>query len=216
MLKKLEKGDKILAIMPVFHGFGLAVCIHTPLTFGMKCTLIPQFKVKEFGDLIRRYKPNFIVGVPTLFEALLKQKLKANELECVEAVISGGDFLTENQKKAIDKFLQEHGSKAHFPRPQAHTADFRAPIQPSPTMTGSFGTKNLIGNRCGAEGCLPLQLIYSFYSANSFQIVSQPRTRWRAGLFFNIGRCFRRRIRGRWSRGGHTACPGAAGSGPRP
>ena len=112
MIREVVPGNSVLSILPIFHGFGLAVCIHTPLTFGMKCTLIPQFKVKEFGDLIRRYKPNFIVGVPTLFEALLKQKLKANELECVEAVISGGDFLTENQKKAIDKFLQEHGSKA--------------------------------------------------------------------------------------------------------
>lgn len=112
MIKHVMPGNSVLSLLPIFHGFGLAVCIHAPLTFGMKCTLIPQFKAKEFGDLIKRNKPNFIVGVPTLFEALLKQKLKEKDLECVEAVISGGDFLSENQKKLIDAYLSEHGSTA--------------------------------------------------------------------------------------------------------
>lgn len=112
MINQVVPGNSLLSLLPIFHGFGLAVCIHTPLVFGMKCTLIPQFKAKEFGDLIKKHKPNFIVGVPTLFEALLKQKLKDTDLECVEAVISGGDFLSENQKKAIDKYLEEHGSTA--------------------------------------------------------------------------------------------------------
>lgn len=112
MIKQSVPGNSVLSLLPIFHGFGLAVCIHTPLTLGMKCILIPQFKVKEFGDLIRRYKPNFIAGVPTLFEALLKQKLKNNDLECVEAVISGGDVLNVEQKKAIDSYLESHGSYA--------------------------------------------------------------------------------------------------------
>lgn len=112
MIEQIVPGNSVLSILPIFHGFGLAVCIHTPLAFGMKCTLIPQFKPKDFGDMIKRYKPNFLVGVPTLYEALLKQKLKETDLECIEAVISGGDTLTENQKKEIDDFLETHGSRA--------------------------------------------------------------------------------------------------------
>ena len=105
-------GNSVLSLLPIFHGFGLAVCIHTPLICGMKCILIPQFDPKKFGDLIRKTKPSFLAGVPTLYEALLKQKLKKNDLECVEAVISGGDILTPELKKKVDDFLHEHGSNA--------------------------------------------------------------------------------------------------------
>ena len=51
-------GHSVLSILPIFHGFGLGVCIHTPLTWGMKCILIPNFKPKEFVDLIKKHKPN--------------------------------------------------------------------------------------------------------------------------------------------------------------
>ena len=112
LINETEPGNSVLSLLPIFHGFGLAVCIHTPLLCGMKCILIPQFNAKKFGDLIKRTKPNFLVGVPTLFEALLKQKLKKDDLECVEAVISGGDTLTKEQKNKIDEYLKEHGSRA--------------------------------------------------------------------------------------------------------
>ena len=112
MIKQTVPGNSVLSLLPIFHGFGLAVCIHTPLLSGMKCILIPQFNAKQFGDLIRRTKPNFLVGVPTLFEALLKQKLKDKDLECVEAVISGGDVLSPELKRKVDMYLHDHGSYA--------------------------------------------------------------------------------------------------------
>ena len=112
LIKQTIPGNTVLSLLPIFHGFGLAVCIHTPLLCGMKCILIPQFNAKKFGDLIKKTKPNFLVGVPTLYEALLKQKVKPKDLECVEAAISGGDILTYEQKKKIDEYLKCHGSLA--------------------------------------------------------------------------------------------------------
>jgi len=112
MIKQAQPGNSVLSLLPIFHGFGLAVCIHTPLLKGMKCTLIPQFNAKKFGELIKKNKPTFLAGVPTLYEALLKQKLKEKDLECVEAVISGGDILSPELKKKVDKYLKEHGSTA--------------------------------------------------------------------------------------------------------
>ncbi len=106
-------GDSILSIMPIFHSFGLGVCTHTTLCIGMKSILIPAFSAKDFGNLIKKHKPNFIVGVPTLFEALLKTKgLKERDLECASCVISGGDILNPDLKKKIDDFLSKHGSHA--------------------------------------------------------------------------------------------------------
>lgn len=102
----------ILCIMPIFHGFGLGVCLHTTLCVGMKCVLIPAFNYKQFKNLIKKYHPNFIVGVPTLFEGLLSSKFKEGELSCITNIISGGDTLSLDLKRRIDAFLNKYGSHA--------------------------------------------------------------------------------------------------------
>ena len=112
MIEQTIPGNSVLSLLPIFHGFGLVVSIHTPLLCGMKCILLPKFNAKKFGDIIKKTRPHFLVGVPTLYEALLKQKLKKNDLKCVEAVISGGDILSSELKEKIDKYLKEHGSIA--------------------------------------------------------------------------------------------------------
>jgi len=111
---EIGPGSSILAIMPIFHGFGLGVCFHTVLAAGAKCYIIPKFTPEEFGKLIRTYKPNFIVGVPTLFEALTHTELKEDGLSFVTNVISGGDMLTPELQKRVNTYLEEHGSKTEI------------------------------------------------------------------------------------------------------
>ncbi len=107
----LKEKDKVLAIMPVFHGFGLGICIHTVQYFGGTSILLPQFSSKTFDKLLKKYKPNIIAGVPTLYEALLKNKnLAGYDLSFLKCVISGGDSLSINLKKKVDCFLKEHGA----------------------------------------------------------------------------------------------------------
>ena len=107
----LKERDKVLAIMPVFHGFGLGVCIHTVQYVGGTSILLPQFSAKTFDKLLKKYKPNVIAGVPTLYEAMLKNKnLDGYNLSFVKCVISGGDSLSISLKKKIDAFLREHGT----------------------------------------------------------------------------------------------------------
>lgn len=112
VIKPCVPGATILSILPIFHGFGLGVCIHVPLCGGMGCVLVPAFSKKQFADLIRKNEPTFIVGVPTLFEALLETKLKENELSCVKAVVCGGDALNQTLRNKVNDFLKAHGSTA--------------------------------------------------------------------------------------------------------
>ncbi|MFA5603762.1 MAG: AMP-binding protein [Bacilli bacterium] len=107
----LEPGDSILAIMPIFHGFGLGICIHTIMYLGGKAILQPQFSAKTFDKLLTKYRPNIIAGVPTLYEALLKNKRMENvDLSFLKIVISGGDSLSISLKKKVDTFLKEHNA----------------------------------------------------------------------------------------------------------
>lgn len=107
----LKARDKVLAIMPVFHGFGLGICVHTVQCFGGTSILLPQFSAKTFDRLLKKYKPNIIAGVPTLYEAMLRNKnLNGVDLSFLKCVISGGDSLSVNLKKKVDAFLHEHGA----------------------------------------------------------------------------------------------------------
>lgn len=107
----LDVGDKVLAILPIFHGFGLGVCVHTTLYFGGTSILIPQFSSKSFHNLFKKYKPNVVIGVPTLWEALLKnKKMKKINLGFLKCVISGGDSLSLSLKNKVEEFFSEHGS----------------------------------------------------------------------------------------------------------
>lgn len=104
-------GDKMLAVMPIFHGFGLGVCIHSMLANGGRCLLIPRFNPESYAKLLKKHKPNFIAGVPTLYEALLRIKsLDRVDLSCLKGVFSGGDSLSIELKKRFDAFLKEHNA----------------------------------------------------------------------------------------------------------
>ena len=105
---------RMLAAMPVFHGFGLGVCIHTMLVAGGLSILVPRFTVKAYANLIKTEKPNFIAGVPTLFEAITRNPyLDGVSLDFLCGVFSGGDSLSVELKKKFDKFLDDHGSPVH-------------------------------------------------------------------------------------------------------
>ncbi len=102
-------GDKMLAAMPLFHGFGLGVCIHTMLTQGGRCILVPRFTPESYAKLIVKHRCNFIAGVPTLYEALLRlPSMDGADLSCLKGVFSGGDSLSVELKKKFDKFLYDH------------------------------------------------------------------------------------------------------------
>ncbi len=104
-----RKGDRMLAAMPLFHGFGLGVCVHTFLSEGGRCILVPRFTPKSYAKLITKYNCNFIAGVPTLYEALLRlPSMRDANLSCLKGVFSGGDSLSVELKKKFDAFLYDH------------------------------------------------------------------------------------------------------------
>ena len=105
LFTKLVPNDHILAIMPIFHGFGLSVSICAPLTFGCTVYLVPQFDARTFDKLLIRTKPQVIVGVPTLFEALMNKDNKKLDFSKVKYVISGGDSLTPELANKVNNYM---------------------------------------------------------------------------------------------------------------
>ena len=108
-------GMKMLSVMPVFHGFGLGIGIHTALIGGATCILVPQFNVKTYANLLVKKQPNIIPGVPTLFEALLRaENLENADLSFLRGVFCGGDSLSIELKKKVDAFLEAHNANVQI------------------------------------------------------------------------------------------------------
>ena len=108
VFKNVDVGTKVLAIMPIFHGFGLGVSINAPLDLGCEVILLPQFNAKKFDKLLEKYKPNILFGVPTLFEALVNTKNEHLDLSMLRYVISGGDSLSLSLERRINVYLSNH------------------------------------------------------------------------------------------------------------
>ena len=111
MCNKVVAKKSMLAAMPIFHGFGLGVCIHTMLVCGGRSILIPRFNIDSYAKLLKKEKPNYIAGVPTLYEAITRsQNMQGVDLSCLMGVFSGGDSLSVELKKKFDKFLADHNA----------------------------------------------------------------------------------------------------------
>jgi long-chain acyl-CoA synthetase len=107
-----QPGDKMLAILPIFHGYGLANCIYTALIEGGEVILLPYFSEKLFKKTIISKKPNYILGVPILFSKLME--LFSSEdinLSFFKGLYCGGSKLSEDLLDQFNDFLSVKGAQ---------------------------------------------------------------------------------------------------------
>lgn len=110
---KAWDGGTILAILPIFHGFGLGVCVNATFMNGGKAILAPIFNPEITAKLIRRKRPDLIVGVPTLYEALARNpSLAKADLTCLQAAYCGADKLPRAVRERFDGLVAARGGSA--------------------------------------------------------------------------------------------------------
>lgn len=108
---EFSRGLKNLSAMPIFHGFGLGIGIHTVLINNACCVLMPQFNTKSYASTMLKQKPNFIAGVPTIFKMLTECKeLEDADLSFLKGMFVGGDAMPVELKKDVDAFLKKHNA----------------------------------------------------------------------------------------------------------
>jgi len=106
----IAPGDSMLAILPLFHGFGLGVCINAFFMGGGKVILVPQFSAATVAQLIRARRPSYIVGVPTLYEALTREPaLRGADLSCLKGAFCGADRLPRPVKERFEELVRAAG-----------------------------------------------------------------------------------------------------------
>ncbi len=107
--------DSILAVLPLFHGFGMSVCMNTPVAHGGTSFLVPRFEPGEILKLIQKYKPTIFIGVPTMFVALINHPdAKKYDLTSIRGCFAGASALPGEVKRRFEeltggKLLEGYG-----------------------------------------------------------------------------------------------------------
>lgn len=107
----LQQSDSIVAILPIFHGFGLSVCVNALLMSGAKAILVPMFNATDVAKLIRKKRPTVLVGPPTFYDALAKDRtFRKTDLSCLRLVGCAADTLPPPLREGFESLLRERGS----------------------------------------------------------------------------------------------------------
>lgn len=144
----LNPGSSVLAALPIFHVFGLALCIHTTLACGMTAILVPKINTKKINSELKKYKPNIYPAVPSLLTMSLKGADPGSSgLKYIKTVVVGGDYLSPQTKAEFEKFLKDHGSngvvKVGYGLSEASGfCCSTAPIEEKYVQNGTLGVPN--------------------------------------------------------------------------
>jgi len=106
-------GLQTYAVLPIFHGTGLGVCIHSMLYHGFQVYLVPKFDARKSARLIIKNKIEFMFGVPALYEAILRTpEVEKYGMGFMRVLGSCGDKLSDRTRKKINDYLDRSGSDA--------------------------------------------------------------------------------------------------------
>jgi acyl-CoA synthetase (AMP-forming)/AMP-acid ligase II len=155
-------GDTFLAILPVFHGFGLGA-VNVMLMTGGKSILVPTFTARSAAVLLRRKRPN----LPMLYEALTRDRsLATADLSCLRATFCGADRTSSATSPGCSPEPpgRDHRGRARSRRrPHPNRASMRRP-RASPRPSGRFSssaarrwrshpTRHSLPMQCRGSGC---------------------------------------------------------------
>ncbi|MDE6029889.1 MAG: acyl--CoA ligase [Clostridiales bacterium] len=109
------RGMYMLAVVPMSHGYGLTMGVHTTLTYGAVSVLMPKFDAKLTVKLIKKNKMHFLVGVPNLYRALLKQKGFNGKALCNLYIgYVGGDCVPQSLLDEFNGRMQSVGASCRL------------------------------------------------------------------------------------------------------
>ncbi len=109
---ELDGNDGMLMILPMFHGFGLGICVHLMMFYG-RSILLPVYREKAVVSLMKKESVEIISGVPSMFRRLADYKNFGGEyLSKLKLIFCGGDKLESVVKTRFEDILQIHGSDA--------------------------------------------------------------------------------------------------------
>lgn len=96
--------DVTLAVLPLFHSFGLMSCLVAPMMTAGAVVLLPRYDADRVISAMRRYRPTIFPGVPTLYEKVLDSpRFRPSDLGSLRVYISGAMALGQGTIDRLER-----------------------------------------------------------------------------------------------------------------
>jgi long-chain acyl-CoA synthetase len=94
----IERGSSVVyAVLPLFHAYGLTLCLTFAMSMGARLVLFPKFDPDLVLDVVKKRPPTFLPAVPPIYERLVTaaQERKIS-LSGIQIAISGAMSLPDS------------------------------------------------------------------------------------------------------------------------
>ena len=96
--------ESILAVLPLFHSYGMTLCMNFALLGAAKTVLLPRFDLKMALEAIQKEKINYFPGVPTIYVAINNSpETPKYDLSSIKVCISGAAPLPVEVQSKFEK-----------------------------------------------------------------------------------------------------------------
>lgn len=110
---RFNENNRMLAVMPMFHGFGLCIGMHASLCLNMECVLMARFDVKKCAKIIKKERITTMLAVPRMINKLLAyDKFNGDAVASLQDVYVGGDTVPNELVSAFEQRMRSSGGDA--------------------------------------------------------------------------------------------------------
>ncbi len=106
----LGEREKLSAVLPMFHAFGLGVGFHCAFLFGYESVLIPRYSPRKIAAYIAAGKITVMAGVPTMYKGIVAEpRFDCPKLKNLTAAFCGGDRLDDPVRLKMNELIERRG-----------------------------------------------------------------------------------------------------------
>lgn len=106
-----------LAVLPLFHAFGLGVVMHFSMCAGFTCIPMMNFVADKANRLIKKYNITYIVGVPNMFKKMFEApNFDGPHLSKLRLLWAGGDIISDTFLNTFNSTLTKWNAKGRLYR----------------------------------------------------------------------------------------------------
>ncbi|MFX0047253.1 MAG: class I adenylate-forming enzyme family protein [Candidatus Hermodarchaeota archaeon] len=91
---ELSEFDVAMTVLPLYHIYGLNVCMNQAIWLGASQVVTPRFDVKQFCELVEKYRVTYSLCVPPIFLAVVRHLeesgVEGYDWEDLKVVNNGG------------------------------------------------------------------------------------------------------------------------------
>ena len=102
-LFQFREDDIGVAVLPLFHVFGLSSVLNVTVRYAGTMVLVPRFEIPPVIDAIEKHRATIFSGVPTMYFAMLNTDLTGRDLSSLRVGVSGGAAIPGETIRAFEE-----------------------------------------------------------------------------------------------------------------